>query len=134
MILVLDACAMIAFLREEPGADIVSQYVEDVNNLCMAHAINLCEVYYDFIRAVGERQSVQALADLEAVGIIERNDLDRAFWQEAGEYKATLKRISIADCFALALTKRVGGALLTSDHREFGPIAAQGICPVIFFR
>ena len=47
MIYVLDACAMIAWLRNEPGADIVDQAIRDLNSQCLAHAINLCEVFYE---------------------------------------------------------------------------------------
>lgn len=50
---VLDACAMIAYLRDEPGADRVEALLLDKNNLCVAHAVNVCEVFYDFIRAEG---------------------------------------------------------------------------------
>lgn len=134
MICVLDACAMIALLRGEPGDDVVWRYVSDNRVLSLAHSINLCEVYYDFWRVGGESAAVGAINDLKALGVIERNDFDQAFWQEAGKYKATLKRVSLADCFAITLTNRVGGALLSSDHHELDPIAAQGICQVIFFR
>jgi hypothetical protein len=57
-----------------------------------------------------------------------------AFWQEAGKYKATIKKVSLADCFAVALTNRMQADLYTSDHHEFDPIAASGICPVKFIR
>lgn len=68
MIVVLDACAMIAFLRDEPGAAIVEQYLRNNETLCLAHAINLCEVFYDFIRATGENNANQAIQDLLADG------------------------------------------------------------------
>jgi predicted nucleic acid-binding protein len=43
-------------------------------------------------------------------------------------------RISLADCFALALAERVGGTLVTSDHHEFDPIVPLAICPILFIR
>jgi PIN domain nuclease of toxin-antitoxin system len=134
MICVLDACAVIALLRGESGNDVVWRYVSDSSMLSLAHSINLCEVYYDFYRAGGERAAVGAINDLKALGVIERNDFDQAFWQEAGRIKANQKRVSLADCFAITLTNRVGGVMLTSDHQEFDPIATQGICQVTFFR
>ena len=42
MTCVLDACAMIAFLRDEEGADAVASLILDGDY--MAHAVNLCEV------------------------------------------------------------------------------------------
>ncbi len=54
MIYILDSSALIALFRDEKGADIVEQIVLDERNACSAHAINLCEVYYDFHRDEGE--------------------------------------------------------------------------------
>jgi len=133
MICVFDACAMIALLRREPGEDMVWAYLSDPDNTCFAHAINLCEVYYDFHRDAGEAAAIGAIDDLKALGIIERNDLDEALWKDAGKLKARGK-ISLADCFSIALTNRIGGTLLTSDHHEMDPIAAAGICSITFIR
>ena len=41
---VIDASALIAFLRDEPGADVVEN-VLSAPDKCYAHALNLCEVY-----------------------------------------------------------------------------------------
>jgi len=134
MINVLDACAMIAYLRDEPGADVVEALLLDKNNSCVAHAVNLCEVFYDFTRAADENAALTAIADLESMGLVVREDMDRHFWQEAGKYKATIKKVSLADCFAIALTNRIQADLYTSDHHEFDPIAASDICSVKFIR
>jgi hypothetical protein len=66
--------------------------------------------------------------------VSERSDLDTAFWQEAGKLKAVHRRVSLANCLAVALTLRTGGSLVTSDHHELDPLAALGVCPIIFFR
>lgn len=133
MIVVLDACAIIAFLRDEEGADIIEGLLLDPDNECLVHAINLCEVYYDFLRASDESSAKSAVSDMNLIGIITREDMDTQLWQEAGRYKVT-ERISLADCFAIALTNRVGAELVTSDHHEFDPIAANGVCAIRFFR
>lgn len=125
---------MIAWLRNEQGADVVDLAVRDVNSQCLAHAINLCEVYYDAVRDSGEAHAQSALNDLRAMRVIERNDFDQAFWQETGRLKAVHRKVSLADCCAIALTNRVGGTLLTSDHHEFEPITALGVCPLTFIR
>lgn len=134
MIYVLDACAMIALLRRELGEDVVWSYLNDPTSTCYAHAINFCEVYYDFYRDSGDMAAQSAINDLMALGVIERNDFDSVFWQEAGRLKAVHRKVSLADCCAIALTNRVGGTLLTSDHHELDPIAATGICSVKFIR
>lgn len=131
---VLDACAMIAYLRDEPGADVVESFLLDKDTQCLAHSINLCEVYFDFWRAKDENAARSAITDLHAVGIVAREDLDISFWQEAGKHKAEIKKISLADCFAIALARRMNAELVTSDHQEFDPIAKLGICTVKFIR
>jgi PIN domain nuclease of toxin-antitoxin system len=133
MIYVLDASAIIAWLRNEPGADVVDNAIKDLNSQCIAHAINLCEVYYDAHRKTGEEHAESVISDLVAVGVIERNDFDQTFWKDVGKLKAG-GGISIPDCFAITLTNRLGGALLTSDHGEMDKIAAAGICNITFIR
>lgn len=133
MDVVLDACAIIAYLRGEPGSDVVEALLLDEHNTCVVHAINLCEVYYDFVRAAGEPAAQSALTDVEAVGIITRDDMDGALWQSAGRLKAR-GRIALPDCFVIALAQREGAPVVTCDHNEFDPIAAAGICAVSFFR
>ncbi|MCP9495511.1 MAG: PIN domain-containing protein [Pyrinomonadaceae bacterium MAG19_C2-C3] len=131
---VLDASAMIAFLRKEPGALIVAGYLRDVNTRCMAHGINLCEVYYDFHRTGGESKAGEAINDLKTLGISGRDDFDEVFWREVGKLKATYRKVSLADCCGIALTNRVGGEFITSDHNELDPLAALGVCPIVFIR
>jgi predicted nucleic acid-binding protein len=67
------------------------------------------------------------------LGVVGRNDFDKVLWKSAGKLKAGGK-ISLADCVAIALTNRVGGTLLSSDHRELDAVAATGICPITFIR
>lgn len=133
MIAILDACALIAYLRDEEGAPVIEQLLLDEGTRCYVHAINACEVYNDFLRVADTETAQTAVTDLVEVGLIISKDLDSALWQAAGGYKAT-QRLSLADCFALALTNRLGGELVTSDHKEFDPIQASGLCPIYFFR
>lgn len=134
MIYVLDACAMIALLLREAGAEVVWAHLLEKDASCFAHSLNLCEVFYDFYRDSGEAAAGEAIEDLKWLGVVERNDLDEMFWREAGTLKGTHRRVSLADCCAIALTKRVGGTLLSSDHHELDPLAALGVCPITFIR
>jgi predicted nucleic acid-binding protein len=43
-------------------------------------------------------------------------------------------RISLADSFAVALAQVEGAELVTSDHREFDPLAEAGVCKFRFIR
>lgn len=132
MAFVLDACAIIALLRGESGSEIVESLLAEQD--CMAHAVNLCEFYYDFLRVEGESVAHEAISDLKKSGLIFREDMDFQFWQEAGLYKAKIKKVSLADCFAISLANREHATLATSDHHEFDYISQQGICNIMFIR
>ena len=125
---------MIAYLRNEPGAEIVEDVLTTPGSQCFAHSINLCEVFYDFFRSAGETEAASALADLSAIGVTERNDFDPDFWMAAGRLKGTHHRISLADCCGLTLATRLGAQFLTTDHRELDSIAAAGSYPIMFIR
>lgn len=133
MIHVLDAGPMIAFLNGESGEDVVEEILADVDDICYAHALNLCEVYYGYLRSADETVAQQAIADLLSHGIIVCEDMDTDFWQSVGRLKAA-GSISIADCFCIALAQRLGGEVVTTDHHEFDALVPLGIVPIRFIR
>lgn len=120
---VLDACAIISLIRKEEGCILIRQVFEVEENLCFIHALNLCEVYYDCLRCYGAPQTENLLTKLTQAGLVIRDDMDIDFWKAAGALKA-LGRISLADCFAVALAVREDAWLLTSDRHEFEPLLA----------
>ena len=132
MTLVLDSSAVIAYMKQEPGGPLVAELMEI--DKCYVHAVNLCEVYYGFVRELGEPSAKSVLADIADLGVKIREDMDSEFWQEAGRYKADLRRISLADCFCLALASRLQAEVVTSDHHEFDAVERKGVCPVRFIR
>ena len=131
---VSDASALLALLRGEEGAGVTDAALRDPGNACYVHALNLTEVFYDRRRADGEEAAQIALETLQNLGIQAREDLDAAFWQDAGRIKADYRRVSLADCCGVALTRRVGGTFVTTDHHELDPLEAAGVCPIRFIR
>ena len=129
MTFVLDACAVLALLRKEPGCLKVRDLLADGGNECLIHAVNLCEVYYDCLRSYGEESAEQMLGGVLAAGLVLRDDMDVHFWKGAGKLKAA-GRISLADTFAVMLAARDGATLVTSDHHEFDPLLKEGNFPV----
>lgn len=134
MIYVMDSTAMIAFLNGEPGADVVENFLLDMSSTSLAHAINVCEVYYQAYRQSGDQAAETALKKIADVGIRTVEDFDEVLWKEAGRLKAIHRKVSLADCLGLALTIRTGGEFITSDHHELDPLAAAGVCQINFFR
>ena len=53
----LDACSIIAYLRQESGAEVLKELIEHPNSFLAMHVCNLGEVYYDFFRKVRNRAS-----------------------------------------------------------------------------
>lgn len=118
---VLDACALIAFLRNEAGADIVSGFLYAAH----AHkadvymnAINLLEVYYDIYRTTSKAKADEELRMIKKLPISIQSEITEDVFNEAGRLKASY-RISLADSIALAQASSVNGKLLTADHHEF---------------
>ncbi|MFM6071010.1 MAG: type II toxin-antitoxin system VapC family toxin [Dolichospermum sp.] len=134
MNIILDACAVIAFFRNETGADLVREKISHPDNNSMIHIVNLCEVYYDFYRDIVESETEKLIKELSDINVRTRFDLTANFWRQVSKYKATIKRISLADCFALTLADQEKGILVTSDRKEFEPIVPLNICQIDFIR
>ncbi len=117
-----------------PGAQMVSDALLDPETQCYAHALNLCEVYYDFHRASGRDDALQAIADLTSLGVLRDAAMTPEVWQQAGALKASFRRISLADCIGLELARRLKAAILTADHHEFDALVAHSICEIRFIR
>ena len=131
---IFDACALIALADDEEGADILETYLADEENECYVHALNFCEVYYHAHRRGTETEAKELIEEFLELGLIERNDLDKVFWQEVGNLKAIHKKVSLADCCSIALAKKLDATLVTSDHHELDILAEQGVCKIYFFR
>ncbi len=125
---------MIAYLRGEPGADRVESRLEDDSELCVAHAVNLCEVYYKAMRRSGMDAAEAAIQDLKDMGLSVREDLDELFWREVALYKASMSDLPLADCFVVSLANRLDADAVTADHEDFDPVSERGFCRVTFIR
>src|SRR5579871_5156154 len=133
MIYVLDACAMIAYLRGEKGDDVVANMLSDPAHTCYAHFVNMCEVYYLTVRSGSVADAQQAVRNLKKDGLVIRRDASARLWQAAAQLKAR-GGIALPDCFCIALAQHVGGEIVTSDHGEFDPLVPLGLCPINFIR
>ena len=131
---VFDACAVIALLDAEPGAEVVEALLAEEDHRCLVHILNVCEVYYHIYRRADKERAARLPGVLESYGFELNDSLAPALWQEAGQLKAEWRRISLADCFALALAIQERATLVTSDHHELDRIAETDLCPFRFIR
>ena len=131
--MVLDACALIAFLNDEPGADVVAAALQAVPVVEMA-AINLLEIAYDAVRRSGQPDSARdVLETVRHLSISIRRDIDDDVLEMAAHFKARF-RISLADSVALAVAVVCDAPLVTCDHHEFDAIEAAGITRFLWIR
>ena len=131
--MVLDACALIAFFNDEPGADLVAEVLHVVPVVEMA-AINLLEIAYDAVRRSGQSHSARdVLETVSKLPISIRRDIDDDVLEMAAGFKARF-RISLADSIALALAAVCDAPLVTCDHHEFDAIESSGIRRFLWIR
>ena len=118
-IYVLDACALVALIKGEQGADVVWDALNKTatgDAVTLMHEVNLLEVYYGFYRERGKDYADKKLEQC-AEFFTTIHGLTPAAFAEAGRLKASY-RISIADAIVLAQASICGGAVLTADHHE----------------
>jgi predicted nucleic acid-binding protein len=131
--IVLDACALIAFLNDEPGAEIVAAMLEDSISVEMS-AINLLEIAYDAVRSSGGSEAITEILDaVNQLPIKIHWHMNEEVFRHAAEYKSSY-RISLADAIALALAKSLNAPVATSDHHEFDLLDSKGLARFIWIR
>lgn len=133
---VLDACALIALINQESGHEIVldllSQAEQGKVSVSM-HALNLCEVYYDCLRASGNKVAEKLLKTLQTMPVLIVTAIDIPLLKQAGEIKAT-ERLSLADAVAVALAITNKAKLVSADHHELEPLERKQLVQICWFR
>jgi len=113
---VLDSFALIAYFRDEPGAEAVENLLVTAGKkdspLHMTD-LNYAEVKYSIVKKDGAGAWAEAAKILEGLPI-DFHSTDRAMADTAADFKARFK-ISLADAFAAALAKEKKADLVTGD-------------------
>lgn len=119
---VFDSFALLSFVFNESGADLVADYLkkalEDKKKIFIS-TVNWSEVMYRVIRAQGGKAWKTAQSHLRDLPM-EIVDADLALSEAAAEFKASNK-MSLADAYAAALAKIKNAELVTGDA-EFKPL------------
>jgi len=130
---VYDASALVAYLNDEPGGNLVAEMLADDTMQHYVHATNLLEVFYRFARDGDIVIAREVIADLRTTGLQERTDLDVAFWEDAATLKAD-HVVALGDCFGLALARRLGADFITADRGDLKTATAAGVCRITLIR
>ena len=113
---VLDSFALIAYFRDEPGAEVVENLLVTAGKkdtpLHMTD-VNYAEVKYAIVKKDGAQAWQEAAKILQALPI-DFHPTSRALADTAADFKARFK-LSLADAFAAALAKERNAELVTGD-------------------
>jgi predicted nucleic acid-binding protein len=113
---VLDSYAMIAYFEDEPGADrvalVLKQLIKGKAKGFMS-VVNWGEVYYNTMREQGISEAEKVILQLDKFPI-QIVDVNKELAYEAAKLKGEF-RIAYADCFAVALSVKLGATIVTGD-------------------
>ena len=108
---VLDASAILAFLRGEPGADVVADYRGDA----LASSVNIAEAATRLAHLGASPIEVRRAIALMAVDVVPFDTVQA--YAAAGLYETTRDRgLSLGDRACLQLAARSGLPALTADR------------------
>ena len=113
---VLDSFALIAYFRDEPGAELMENLLVSAGKkdspLHMTD-VNYAEVKYSIVKKDGAAAWEEAAKTLQGLPI-DFHSTSRTLADTAADFKARFK-ISLADAFAAALAKEKKAELVTGD-------------------
>ena len=128
---VLDAYAVIAFLRAEPAAGEVRALLGTDAQLT---SVGVAEVLDHLVRVVGADEE-EATLDLAQLGILDGTVVDSAIGARGGprarRYHRARCAVSMADCIAAQTARSRGEPLATSDPHLLDLCHAEGIPTVV---
>lgn len=126
---VLDAYAVIAYLRDEPAAASVASLL--ASSVAALTAVGLGEVFDQLVRVAGADEEVVAL-DLAELGLLDGLSIDAALGAAAGRLRAryyhrTRCPVSMADCLLAETGRALVRPVATSDPQLLDICHAEGI-------
>jgi len=119
-IFILDACALIALLAGEHGAENVKKIIQcaiEEKVIVKINQINLLEVYYHVCNVYNQEEANKVIAKIRKFPIEIIVGLDENVFREAGRIKSQYK-IPLGDSIVVAECIAGKGTLVTSDRND----------------
>jgi predicted nucleic acid-binding protein len=114
----LDACALIAYINQEPEGPQVKALIERAGSgediICMS-VVNLAEVYYHCIKRDGEEMADTIMHNAAELPITVIDTITDAVCRETARFKAHYP-MSLADAFLCAAAKSLSAVIVTKDR------------------
>jgi len=133
---ILDACALIALLAGEKGAEKVRDIIQDAIDgkvTVKINQINLLEVYYHTINIYDQNKANEMLNVIKKFPIEVMIGLEESTFNEAGRIKSKYK-IPLGDSIVVAECIIKKGTLVTSDHSDFERMETAENIEINWFR
>ena len=134
MVHVLDACALLTYLNDEHGSDIVDDLLKkaaDGKIDVYISIVNLIEVHYANIRVFGPAKAAAILENILDTPIRVVSSVSDAVFQQSSRLKAFYK-CSIADAIGLATAIDLSGQFVSSDHHELRAVIENEPIPFLW--
>jgi ribonuclease VapC len=124
--IVLDASALLALLRNEPGA----RKVEEALDGARMSVVNYAEVISYYAKAGSEQRAIEAMLSALPIELV---PADAGHASAAGMLRTTTADagLSLGDRFCLALARRDGVPTWTADNAWKSIAAAAGVKVVV---
>ncbi len=131
--IVLDAYAVLALLKDEPAADEVQRLLEGDEDAALT-VLGIAEVL-DYLVRLGGAEEDDAALDLAQLGLDDPPLLDQDVAMRAGllrarHYHRRDRAVSLADCVAAGTGPGAGAAGATADPHLLDTCAAEGIAVI----
>jgi len=133
---ILDACALIALLAGEHGAESVKKIIQnavDGDITVKINQINLLEVYYKVCNVYNQDEANRTMKKIKEFPMEIIIGLKEDVFNEAGRIKSKYK-IPLGDSIAVAECIIGKGILVTSDHNDFEKIEKKENIKINWFR
>ena len=133
---ILDACALIALLAGENGAEKIRDIIQeaiDEKVTVKINQINLLEVYYHVMNVYDQNKANEMLEKIKKFPIEVIIGLDDSTFNEAGRIKSKYK-IPLGDSILVAECIIRKGTLVTSDHSDLEKVENAEKIMINWFR
>lgn len=118
--IVLDTSAFLAYLYDEPGADIVESVLNSDDCTIFIHATNVIEICYKLANK-NEDSVLFIHSDISDSYLLVDSTLDNVLQMNSAILKVRFPMLSLADTMSIALAERRNAELYTTD-KEFNRV------------
>ena len=121
---ILDASALIAYLKGEEGSERLRELLLDDHNVLAIHSLNMFEVYANYLRSDGHERAEEAL-DSANQFLRTIDEYNEAFLKRVARWKVD-HNLSLGHAFAAALAEEFACPLVTKNQNDFEEVEKSG--------